>query len=1277
MGSLQEACGLKYGPGGKENFPNWKCISDSGVTATGSESGEAKSRHKRASSDESATPSAKSDATSSGTNQGSICVPPRRRKLYIHDLKTLDEKPSDTALRTWFVKSAAVETFFLWHKYKTVKQKELDEKKKQQQENVGLLGGDTLGDSGEQTPENQLLQGTIPEEFKRQMFYTLADYRDLCVGNTDILEAAVSSTEQEKAKMQQLQAKIQEHIKRGDKNGDKEREKWWTDNVESIWNGMICALTYKDSGAIGGTPQKVQAANDGKNLFDTLKTKYQYDQVKLDENSGAKPQTAPSTSDNTPTTKLSDFVEIPPFFRWLHEWGSDFCGKRARMLEKIRGECKVEENGGKKTQRCSGFGEDCKNNLNKPPSTLSDLECPDCGKYCSSYKKWIQRKKEEFTEQANAYKEQQKNCQTENNGAEGNNGGNGFCGTLEENAAAFLDRLKSGPCKKDNKDNGNDKLDFTNPNETFAPAANCAPCSQFTVDCKNCNGGGTKVECKDNKITAENIKNSTEIDMLVSDNSKKDFESDLKDACQDVHIFKGIRKDVWECGKVCGYVVCKPKNANGKKNEKENQNQIIIIRALVTHWVHNFLDDYNKIRKKLNPCINDGKQPKCIKTCDKKCNCVVQWIEKKRDEWKKIKEHYQKQYGDNDSYNSFSVRSILEEFKDRPEFKNAIKPCTSLDNFEKSCGLDGAANPKNDNDNDLVVCFLNKIGTKMTTCQSEHKSGDDTQKNCDPFPNLPEEKYENEEENQVAQPKFCPPPTQPKETKEKEEDGCKPAPTRPKKPAPLLPRPKTHLTEYWSDSWRTSTTPRILGKWKGRKIITTCEIVGEIINKSKGGTKSIDGCHPKNYDKKYAGWECDKSSNLVKENGICMSPRRQKLCVHYLKQSMTNSDGLKKAFVKCAAAETFLLWQYYKSKNGNAEDLDEKLKGGIIPEDFKRQMFYTFADYKDICLGTDLSSKTDIHSAVSIAKDNIYKVFNKIGQSSIHYRKKWWETNGPYIWKGMLCALSYDTSQNNVNQETRKKLTEGNNNFEKVIFGSDSSTTLSKFSERPQFLRWLTEWGEDFCKKRKAELDKLLGNCKDCSVSDSGTKDNTKTCDDKDKCDACKTACTTYKTWLKNWKTQYKTQSKKYSADKDNDPYKSIDEVKNSPNAYEYLYKQLKHFICENSDCNCMENSSKQQKQSSTDGDKMPKSMDDEPEDVKGKCNCVPNECNALSVSGSGIPDGQAFGGGVLDGTCKGLGEPKKKIEPPQYDPTNDILKSTIPVTIVLALGSIAFLFIK
>ncbi|KNC35536.1 erythrocyte membrane protein 1 [Plasmodium falciparum RAJ116] len=786
--NFSDACKLKYGPGGKEKFPNWKCIS------SGSDSTTERSRVAR--SADGAT--GKSDAS------GSICIPPRRRKLYVGELTKWAEiqlksqaggeaaqgngvstSTTESSLLHAFVKSAAVETFFLWHRYK--KEKEIE--KKQQQENGGLdpfLNGDTI--SGDQTPEQQLKSGNIPPSFLRQMFYTLGDYRDILFsGSNDTTSVSkdtpsrssndnlknivllVSENQDEKQKMENIKKAIEQILP---KNGTphpktigQTPDKWWERNAEAIWEGMICALTYKDGGE--GKPPEQDTKVKEKLLDNNNKpqnSQYEYGSVTI--------SSVPS-GDNTP---LSKFVERPTYFRYLQEWGENFCVKRKEMLAQIKKDC--YKNGGTGEKQYSGDGEDCTQMLPDDPTTLPALGY-SCPKSCRFYKKWIERKKIEFNKQSGAYSEQKKKYEDESNGAGRNNGGNEFSKTLESRPEAkdFLQKLVS--CKNNNRnENAEDnKKIFDDEGETFQHATDCDPCSEFKVKLEKCNctGASKANTCNGGRINAENIiddKNGNEnIVMIVSDDSTKQFEGGLKDACKGKGIFEGIRKDVWKCGNVCGYVVCKPENGNGI----ENQNKIITIRGLVEHWVHNFLEDYNKIRKKLKSCIENGNGSICTSDCGKKCDCVKDWITKKKDEWKEIKKRFLEQYKNPDNYN---VRSVLEEVIPENHLVNAKNKIIKLSKFDNFCSCSASAHKQKDSNQDAIDCMLQKLQKKIDDCKNK-PSGTD----CHPSTPVGDDDDPLEEENQTPDeaqkmiPKICGNmPTQP-EQQEEEENICTPAET--------------------------------------------------------------------------------------------------------------------------------------------------------------------------------------------------------------------------------------------------------------------------------------------------------------------------------------------------------------------------------------------------------------------------------------------------------------------------------------------------------------------
>ncbi|ETW32982.1 hypothetical protein PFTANZ_06299, partial [Plasmodium falciparum Tanzania (2000708)] len=825
---LQDACKQKYGY--PQRHWGWRCVTPTTSSST-SERGGA-SRNKR-----------NLDSTKSSDKNGSICIPPRRRKLYIKKIQDWAESQSKTLtsvngdangsqevvsvngasesgesgnqgsrsdsssssssdssrgstqastspssnlrdddLVKAFVESAAVETFFLWHKYKAE-----NTKTQGGGAGLGLLGEEP---PKEENPQTKLETGEIPEEFKRQMFYTLGDYRDICVGNTDIVVEALSSSEKEK--MKEIQDKIKEHINSvsqqtgtpAPKPSDKLKS-WWQNIAKDIWNGMVCALTYKDNSDTqakksDGTTNITQDQSLKTKLWDDTENKPKngndYNSVKLDEHSGteAKPAEAPASSD-TPT--LDSFVKRPPYFRYLEEWGQNFCKERMKRLEKIKVDCRGV--GGKYTTRySSGDGEDCNDQLPEDPSTFHSIEYPGCAGHCRKYKKWIDIKKKEFDKQKSAYEQQKEKCKTESNGA-----ANGVCGKLEKDAAKFLEKLKTGPCKKDNA-SGEDKLNFKEPDVTFKPADNCKPCSEFKIKCENgvCSGGSTDKKCDgktpiDAKDIAKMINSPQEVTMLVSDNSGNGFDDGLK-ACQNAGIFKGFRKDVWECGNVCGYEVCKPKEGNREtvRGEKNDDKHIITIRALVTHWVHNFLEDYNKIRKKLKPCMNSSDGSTCQNKCNDKCNCASKWIDEKRTEWQKIRDRFKEQYKVDPDYN---VKTILQELIPKIAPKKNNGEVTELSDLERSLGCNCPdSSQKKDGNEDAIDCMLNKLQQKATSCQNPGTSGE-KQTTCDENSTPLDDEdltLEETEENTVEAPKIC--PTQPKETEE-EEDACKAATTEP------------------------------------------------------------------------------------------------------------------------------------------------------------------------------------------------------------------------------------------------------------------------------------------------------------------------------------------------------------------------------------------------------------------------------------------------------------------------------------------------------------------
>ncbi|SOV76348.1 erythrocyte membrane protein 1, PfEMP1, putative [Plasmodium reichenowi] len=639
-------------------------------------------------------------------------------------------------------------------------------------------------DSENPSPQQQLLGGTIPEDFKRQMFYTLGDYRDICVGNTDVVEALSDEQQNDMKKIKDAIEQIlpkngtlsTTSVKSVQTSGDKQKpsvsdpQSWWNGHAESIWNGMICALSYDTN-----TQEKIESVYN--QLIDSTTGKptndYTYENVELNESTDGRKGAS--------GTKLKEFVEIPPFFRWFEEWGENFCKKRKEMLEKIKGECTEEvlgRNGGTLKQKYSGHGESCDEIREQKYDIFKDLEGSTCSKPCRWYKMWIRRKKEEYEKQSGAYTGQKTKCENGSEGAESNKDAKRFCGTLGKDAATFLHKLAS--CKNNDSESGKDKLNFSQPDVTFRPATNCGTCPAIGVNCGNgdCNGSEKNICDGKRAITNDIIEKmgnfTDDVSMLAIDNDTKQFEDDgLRKACRGANIFEGIREDKWKCGYFCGVDICK---AVKVKWQKDNDKEYIQIRALVTQWVDNFLEDYKKIKRKISHSTKKGEEPKCIK------ECVEKWIEIKRGEWKKITGRFNQQYKrEKDEY--FNVRSVLETLIPQIPVANAKKDgkkLIKLSVFDKSCGCSANANKQTEDGKykDAIDCMLTKLQKKISECKEQHSGEEKPCVETSTHVGDVDDPLEEEEdpENTVAHPQICNDAI-PKTKTDETDDKCEKAPS--------------------------------------------------------------------------------------------------------------------------------------------------------------------------------------------------------------------------------------------------------------------------------------------------------------------------------------------------------------------------------------------------------------------------------------------------------------------------------------------------------------------
>ncbi|ETW33103.1 hypothetical protein PFTANZ_06178 [Plasmodium falciparum Tanzania (2000708)] len=323
-----------------------------------------------------------------------------------------------------------------------------------------------------------------------------------------------------------------------------------------------------------------------------------------------------------------------------------------------------------------------------------------------------------------------------------------------------------------------------------------------------------------------------------------------------------------------------------------------------------------------------------------------------------------------------------------------------------------------------------------------------------------------------------------------------------------------------------------------------------LLDKSEGGKKAIDHCNPKT-NGPYPKWDCTPNKIKSGEKGACMPPRRQKLCVINLQYfSNESSDGLREAFIQCAAIETFWLWQKYK-KDKNGGDAEEKLNSGIIPEEFKRQMFYTFGDFRDLCLGKDIGKDVDG------VNDKITGVFTKIvGSSSGLKRETWWDEHKEAIWEGMLCALT-----NGLTEEEKKKQIKDKYSYEKLKKPNNNIPSLEDFAKKPQFLRWMIEWGEEFCREREKLEDKVNTECNGknrSSLCVNGTH--------------CNKACDEYKNYVETKQKEFRGQTDKFVKDANGE--NAHEEYSDYKSKKDGEFQQGNEYLldkCDTGKCSCME----------------------------------------------------------------------------------------------------------
>ncbi|ETW48418.1 hypothetical protein PFMALIP_03533 [Plasmodium falciparum MaliPS096_E11] len=287
-------------------------------------------------------------------------------------------------------------------------------------------------------------------------------------------------------------------------------------------------------------------------------------------------------------------------------------------------------------------------------------------------------------------------------------------------------------------------------------------------------------------------------------------------------------------------------------------------------------------------------------------------------------------------------------------------------------------------------------------------------------------------------------------------------------------------------------------------------------------------------------------------------------------------------------------------------------------------MKYSFADIGNIIKGDDMMESPTFRYIEEIFSDMKYKGID---------RTKWWNKNKYHVWESMLCGYREAGGY----KETVEKLSE-----------KKQKCTFPDIESVPQFLRWFQEWTEHFCTRRNELYDIMVTKCEEAQCDDTTGRLTIHECTE---------ACRKYENYILQKKQEYFGQKKKYDKDfKDNNK-------KDAPYYFKYSTYLNKS--------DCLHDNFKDDNKWKNPYESLGN------ETLKGKCQCMKTTAKPVPAPDVPSPDKKEIPPVNPDETDTPLPPP---VSPPlpsdePFDPT--ILQTTIPLGVALALGSIAFLFMK
>ncbi|KYN93390.1 erythrocyte binding antigen-175, partial [Plasmodium reichenowi] len=210
-------------------------------------------------------------------------------------------------------------------------------------------------------------------------------------------------------------------------------------------------------------------------------------------------------------------------------------------------------------------------------------------------------------------------------------------------------------------------------------------------------------------------------------------------------------------------------------------------------------------------------------------------------------------------------------------------------------------------------------------------------------------------------------------------------------------------------------------------------------------------------------WEC-KKPYILSTKDVCVPPRRQELCLGNIDRIYDkNLLMIKEHILAIAIYESRILKRKYKNKDDNEVC-------NVINK--------SFADIRDIIKGSDYWN--DLSNRKLVGKINTNsKYVHKNKENDKLFRDEWWNVIKKDVWNVMSWVFK-----------------------DKTVCKEDDIENI------PQFFRWFSEWGDDYCQYKLKMIDTLKVACEEKGYDDI----------------TCKNKCSSYKDWISKQKYLYDKQ---------------------------------------------------------------------------------------------------------------------------------------------------------